>query len=136
TGHVVERHSAQQIEKGKLGQELVLATGVAASNRQHGYEAAMVASMVNQMTQLRFSREDESQADACGLRFMTEAGYDPRAMIDVMKILQDASKGNRQPEFLATHPDPGNRIEAIQRWLKEHPDLAKNLTRGKKLPHE
>src|SRR5205085_1898726 len=133
TGHVVERHSAQQMEKSQLGQTLVLATGVAASDRRNGQAAAVLAQMANQMIMLKYSRGDESQADACGLRFMTEAGYDPRAMIDVMKILQDASKGNRQPEFLATHPDPGNRIEAIQRWLKEHPDLAKNLTRGKKL---
>jgi beta-barrel assembly-enhancing protease len=65
---------------------------------------------------------------------MTEAGFDPRAMIDVMKVLAESSKGGRPPEFLATHPDPGNRIEAIERWLREHPDEAKGMTRGRKLP--
>jgi predicted Zn-dependent protease len=133
TGHVVERHSAQQMEKQKLGQAWVIGTGVATSD--HGNRGAMLAQVASQMIMLKYGRGDESQADACGLRFMTEAGYDPRAMIDVMKILQEASSGNRQPEFLSTHPDPGNRIEAIEQWLKDHPDRASSLTRGNELPH-
>jgi beta-barrel assembly-enhancing protease len=134
TGHVVERHSAQQIEKNRLGQTLVLGTGIAASDRNNGLAAAAAASMVNQLIQLRFSREDESQADEKGLEFMTEAGFDPRAMGDMMKILQQLSAGGSTPEFMQTHPDPGNRIEAINEWLQEHPDRAATLTRGNALP--
>jgi predicted Zn-dependent protease len=85
------------------------------------------------MVQLKFSRKDESQADQRGLQFMTEAGYDPRAMIDVMTILKEASAGGGEPEFLQTHPDPGNRIDAIENWLKEHPFLAEQLSRGEAL---
>jgi predicted Zn-dependent protease len=134
TGHVVERHSAQQIEKSQLGQTLVMATGVAASDRRNGYATAAMAAMANQMINLHFSRADESQADQRGLQFMTEAGFDPRAMIDVMKILQSLAGGGNTPEFLQTHPDPGNRIEAIQQWLDQHPERAKDLTRGSQLP--
>jgi beta-barrel assembly-enhancing protease len=135
TGHVVERHSAQQIEKGQLGQGLVLATGVAASGDRNGYAAAAAAAMADQLIQLRFSREDESQADQRGLQYMTQAGFDPTAMIDLMKILQQLSAGGSTPEFLQTHPDPGNRIQAIQDWLAANPDRSTELTRGSALPH-
>jgi predicted Zn-dependent protease len=135
TGHVVERHSAQQIEKGQLGQGLVLATGIAASGQRNGYAETAAAAIADQLIQLRFSREDESQADERGLQFMTEAGYDPRAMIDVMQILKQISAGGNTPEFMQTHPDPGNRIEAIQQWLADHPDRSAQLTRGNPLPH-
>jgi predicted Zn-dependent protease len=134
TGHVVERHSAQQMAKGQLGQSLVTATGIAASRNGNGYAAAMMAEMVNNTLMLRYSRLDESQADACGLRFMTEAGFDPRAMIDVMKILEEVTaKTGRPPEFMVTHPYPEHRIEAIQQWLSDHPQELDHLTRGNPL---
>ena len=134
TGHVVERHVAQQIAQSKLGQSLVLGTGIAASDRRNGLATWALADVANQMLQLKFSRKDEAQADQCGLEYMTDAGYDPRAMIDVMKVLQSISAGGSTPEFLETHPDPGNRIEAIQKWLEDNPYLAQQLTRGEPLP--
>ncbi len=134
TGHVVERHSAQQMAKGQLGQLIVTGVAVAGSDRNNGYGTAMIAQMVNSSIQLRYSREHESQADAVGLRIMTEAGFDPRAMIDVMKVLEAVSKDSgRPPEFMVTHPYPEHRIEAIEQWLREHPDQAKQMQRGQKL---
>ncbi len=135
TGHVVERHVAQQIEKQKLGQSLVTAVGVATSDRRGGMTEAMAAQMANQVLQLSFSRHDESQADEKGLEYMTDSGFDPRGMIDVMKILQQVSAGGHTPEFMQTHPDPGNRITAIQEWITNHPETAQSLTRGGPLPH-
>lgn len=138
TGHVVERHSAQQIEKGRLGQMLVMAVVVGASNRQSAYSAPMIAGVVNQITQLKFSRQDESQADSEGLKFMAQAGYDPRAMLDVMKILLATSQGGRQPEFLSTHPYPEERIKQIMAELQQaYPDgVPPVLTRGRALPKD
>jgi predicted Zn-dependent protease len=98
----------------------------------------MIASMVEQVTQLKFSREDESQADEQGLKYMAQAGYDPRAMIDVMKVLMSLSQGGRQPEFLVTHPYPEHRIVDIEAELKR--DYANgfpsDLTRGRALPRD
>ena len=137
TGHVVERHSAQQMAKGQLGQSLATATGIAASRNGGGYAAMAIAQMVDNTIMLKFSRGDESQADECGLRFMTEAGFDPRAMIDVMKILDSiTSKTGQPPEFMVTHPYPEHRIEAIQQWMKDHPQQLSQLTRGKPLPKD
>ncbi|HEY1922767.1 MAG TPA: M48 family metallopeptidase [Tepidisphaeraceae bacterium] len=134
TGHVVERHAAQQIEKSRLGQSIVLGTGIAASNQRNGFATWAMADLANQMMQLKFSREDESQADQKGLEFMTDAGYDPRAMVDVMNILKQVGGGGSTPEFLQTHPDPGNRAEAIDAWMQDHPFRAGQLSRGDALP--
>ena len=121
TGHVVERHVAQQMAKGQLGNMLVTATGVAASGNRHGLSETMLAELANKMTQLHFSREDESQADLCGLRYMTQAGYDPRAMLHVMEILQQVTneQGGRPPQMLQTHPYPEARTQHIQAWIKQ-----------------
>jgi predicted Zn-dependent protease len=136
-GHVVNRHAAEHMASGRLGQLLTTAVGVGASGDRRGREAAMVAAMVNQMTQLRFSREDESEADRFGLRYMAQAGYDPSAMLDVMTILKEASKGSRQPEFLATHPLPETRLQEIRDILAhDYPNgIPRDLTRGRPLKH-
>ena len=117
-GHVIARHSAAQIAKSQLAQGLVTAAGAAGSDDQGGGQrSAQIAAVVAQMMQLKYSRGDETQADTLGVRLMSEAGYDPRAMLQVMQILAQSSGGNRQPEFMSSHPDPGNRSEVIQRAI-------------------
>jgi predicted Zn-dependent protease len=135
-GHVVNRHAAEHMATGRLGQLLTVAVGVGASgDRGQGREAQMVAAMVNQMAQLKFTRSDESEADHYGLRYMAQAGYDPSAMLDVMKILKQASQGSRQPEFLSTHPLPETRLEEISATLAhDYPGgIPSDLTRGRTL---
>ena len=115
-GHVIERHGAQHLAKQRLTQGLVGAVGVGASDPNSPVDpqqAAMIASMVGNLVNLRYGREDELQSDEWGVRLMISAGYDPRGLIRVMEILREASGGGSQPEFLSTHPDPGNRIERI-----------------------
>jgi predicted Zn-dependent protease len=134
-GHVVNRHAAEHMAQGRLGQFLTVAFGVGASGEGRGQRALLIASMVNQLAQLKFSRSDESEADSYGLHLMAQAGYDPSAMLDVMEILKEASKGGRQPEFLATHPAPETRLEEIRATLKQtYPNgIPRNLSRGRPL---
>jgi predicted Zn-dependent protease len=78
----------------------------------------MVAAMVTQMVQMRYGRNDELESDRLGVQIMSEARYDPRALLNVMKILEEASSGrSRQPEFMSTHPDPGNRLQHIEQEI-------------------
>jgi predicted Zn-dependent protease len=49
--------------------------------------------------------------------YMTQAGYDPAAMLGVMRILGEASRGGRAPVMLSTHPYPEQRVEEIERYL-------------------
>jgi beta-barrel assembly-enhancing protease len=117
-GHVVNRHAAEHMATGQLGQLLTMAAGVAATDEEgRGQRAAMVAAMINQMVQLKYSRSDELEADRVGMDYMTQAGYDPSAMLGVMRVLAEASRGGRTPELLSTHPYPEQRLEAIQRYL-------------------
>lgn len=131
-GHVIERHSAQQMAKGQLGQLLVFATGVGASQQNGGYEATMIANVINQMIQLRYSRHDELEADSWGLMLMSQAGYTPQAMIEVMQILNEAAGRGQSPEFLQTHPYPETRMKEIKAYLQKNPSSA-NLSNGKQL---
>jgi predicted Zn-dependent protease len=117
-GHVINRHAAEHMATGQLGQLMTMAVGVAATDEQgRGQRAAMVAAMINQMLQLKYSRNDELEADRVGMDYMTQAGYDPAAMLGVMRILSDASKGGRTPAILSTHPYPEQRLEEIKRYL-------------------
>lgn len=123
-GHVIERHTAQQMAKNQLGQMLVVAVGTAATDSQGGSSTApaVIASFVNQIIQLRYSRQDESEADLWGVKLMEEAGFDPHAMIEVMEILKEAgSRSQGTPEIFQTHPNPDLRIEQIKEYLKTHP---------------
>lgn len=131
-GHVIQRHAAQQMAKGSLGQTLVLATGVGTSGSEGGNSAMMIANMVNQLIQLKYSRGDELEADDWGLVLMSEAGYTPKAMLEVMEILKKESGGGHTPEMLATHPYPESRIEKINAFLQKYPPSG-NLTEGRNL---
>lgn len=116
--HVVARHGAQRIAKAGLTEGLTGAMVLASGS----YSGGQMAQLVGQMVNMKYGRDDELESDHLGLRFMVNAGYDPRAMIGVMKILAAAS-GAGQPEFFSTHPNPDNRIgrirEAIDRLFPE-----------------
>lgn len=119
-GHVVARHGAEHLAKQQLGQALVTAVGVAGSGGDDGgRRAAVVAQAVNQMVSLRYGREDELESDRLGLRLMTEAGYDPRGIVELMKILGSTRQGGQPPEFFSTHPNPGNREQMLAKLIQE-----------------
>jgi predicted Zn-dependent protease len=120
-GHVVARHSAEHLAKSQLAQALVGAVGVAASDEAYpsrGQMAAAASAFVAQLVNLRYGRQDEMESDKLGVQLMSEAGYDPRAMLNVMQVLAKSS-GGRQPEFLSSHPNPGNREERIKAAIAE-----------------
>jgi Zn-dependent protease with chaperone function len=62
---------------------------------------------------LRYSRDFEKQADLLGSQLMAKAGYDPRALAHMFETISSESKGNRDPQWMSSHPDPGNRTAYI-----------------------
>lgn len=117
TGHVVARHSAEQIAKSQLTQGITGAAVIAACdpNNPNGCIATSeLAAVVGNLIDMRYSRADETEADWLGVCFMNDSGYDTQDMVKVMQILDSLSQGQQPPEFLSSHPDPGNRILAIQ----------------------
>ncbi len=122
-GHVVGRHSAEQVSKSQLTQTLSGAAAVAAydpNNPGSSVAKAAAAAMIAKLITLRFSRNDELGADDFAVKFLPNAGYDPRAMIGVMKMLESKSGGSGgQAEFLSTHPNPGNRIAELEKDIRQ-----------------
>jgi predicted Zn-dependent protease len=121
-GHVVGRHSAEHIAKAQLTGALVGAAGVAASDPNdpyRGQQAAQMAAFVGQMVNMKYGRSDEIESDVLGVRFMSDTGYDPREMIEVMRVLEKAGGGGRAPEFFSTHPNPGNRTQVIEQEIQK-----------------
>src|SRR5437588_10072565 len=107
-GHVTARHSVSQMTKQQLAQ-LGLAVGAIASPDVGRY--AGLASQAIGVLFLKYSRDNESQADELGLRYLRRAAYDPREMPHVFEMLTRVSQaqgGGRVPERLATHPNPEN----------------------------
>src|SRR4029077_4201505 len=68
---------------------------------------------------LKFSRDAESEADAMGSHLMAESGYDPVQMAKFFEKL--AGSGQRMPQFLSDHPNPGNREAAIVAEMRTLP---------------
>lgn len=66
---------------------------------------------------LRYSRDYEKQADLLGAQIMARAGYDPRALARMFETIARESKsgGGGGPQWMRSHPDPGNRTEYINR---------------------
>ncbi|MCQ3933237.1 MAG: M48 family peptidase [Chloroflexi bacterium] len=108
--HVLARHSAQQIAKSDLTNGLIGAVAVASDNAS----AAQTAAMIGQLVNMKYGRDDETQSDTIGVCLMLSAGYDPNGMIEVMRVLEQASGGSQQPEFFSTHPNPANRVTKIE----------------------
>lgn len=117
-GHVVARHSAAKMAQMELAQGLTGAATMATYDPSNP-NTAYIAQAVSNMISLKYGRDQESQSDNLGVRFMMESGYDPTHLITVMEILKQAAGPNRVPEFQSTHPDPENRKEGIEHAIQE-----------------
>ena len=108
-GHAIAKHSNERIS-----QQILLQTGLAGISAGAGQQYADIAAQLATLgIVLPFSRSQESEADEIGLILMAKAGYDPRQAVKLWQNFQ-AAGGSRPPEFLSTHPDPGNRIAHLQ----------------------
>jgi len=120
-GHVTARHSVSQMSKQQLAQ-LGLAVGAIASPELGRY--AGLASQALGVLFLKYSRDNESQADELGLRYLRRGAYDPRELPHVFEMLTRVSQaqgGGRVPEWLATHPNPENRRGRIEQDIAALP---------------
>lgn len=114
-GHVVERHGAEHMAKQGLVQGIAGAAGVFGGD----LDSARMAQVVANFTMMKYGRDDELESDRWSVMLTSMAGYDPRAMLIVMDILDEASGGGAPPEILSTHPKPANRKKYIEDRIKE-----------------
>jgi predicted Zn-dependent protease len=118
--HALLRHGAERMAQQKLAQLGTIATGIAAGNMDP-QQQRMVMGALGVGTQfgvlLPFSRKDESEADEIGLMLAAAACYNPEEAIPLWQRMEQQGNGQRQPEFMSTHPNPGNRIKRLQELM-------------------
>jgi predicted Zn-dependent protease len=120
-GHVTARHSAQKYSKMMLA-NLGLNLGQSLLNDNSDLLGTVLESGVGLLF-LKFSRDDERQADALGVEYATLAGYDAGRMADFFITWQrqpgsDGQQAARLPDFFSTHPNPVNREVTVRTMAK------------------
>ncbi len=132
-GHVTARHGNQRISK-QLGFNIALgalAIGVGVADedsavREYGQYAVPAMAVGGNVVMLKYGRDEESEADMLGVRYMTRAGYNPLGQVQVMEVLAEASSGPRPIEWLSTHPNPETRIERLHEIIREEYAFTQN----------
>lgn len=107
-GHVTARHSAKHITQQQIAG---LGLGLAGALSETFARYSGAAEQGLGLLMLKYSRDDESQADALGIRYATAAGWDPRQIPSTYAMLKRIGEraGSGLPFYLSTHPDPGDR---------------------------
>ncbi|MCL4704238.1 M48 family metalloprotease [bacterium] len=116
-GHVTAQHSVHRMATQQLTQ---LGLGIGTILKPELQRYAEIAGAGLGLLFLKYSRDDESQADELGIRYMTRTHHDPHQLSEVMTMLDRVGGGDegRVPEWLATHPSPENRREHIAELIK------------------
>ena len=128
--HVTARHSTARMSE-QIGLDILL-SAVMPEDTPRGVIQA--TSIVRQIVSLKYSRDDERQADDVGLDYMIWAGYGPYAMVETMQMLEEENKA-RPVEFLSSHPAPQNRIEYMKQKIQEGHYNLEGLKIGKEDYH-
>ena len=118
-GHVTARHSASQMSKQQVAS---LGLGVASVISPTAAQYAGVAEQGLGLLMLKYGRDDETQADKLGYRYMMKASWDPREAVKMFQMLQKTSGTDKEgapPAWMSTHPDPGDRAQRASARLKE-----------------
>ena len=108
--HALANHTAERMSRAMATTLGVIAIGAAADNHAAALGGAAVAAKL--ALELPNSRTAESEADRIGIELATRAGYDPDAAVTLWQKMGTLNDSN-PPEFLSTHPAPGNREAAL-----------------------
>ena len=122
--HIAQRHAADQITKQLVANGFLGLLGAVLGNDPGGARTAQTgARILAGGYMLKFSRDDEREADRVGLEIVRRAGWDPRGMADFMDVLrreQGRAPGSVEV-FLSTHPAPAERAVALRQLAAQHP---------------
>ncbi len=119
--HVALRHGTNQASKANLIQLPALLAGqVLGSGSLLGQLGQLGIGLGANSVLMKFSRTAETQADLLGAQIAAQAGYSPLEMARFFQKLE-AEGGSRGPQFLSDHPNPGNRMKAIEDMIPQLP---------------
>jgi predicted Zn-dependent protease len=122
--HVYARHMAKMMKRSRITTAATL-IGALASVFLGGALAGplMMGSMAaGESAMLKYSRENEGEADSLGFKWMLKAGYNPRDMVSIFSKMNKLRwlAGGKMPVYLSTHPDVDNRIVELSHQLAIH----------------
>jgi predicted Zn-dependent protease len=119
--HAIANHGRERMSQGMLEQlGMNTLSALMGANPSAGKQLLFQAvGAGSQLGMLKFSRQDESEADHLGLIFMSMAGYDPNEAPIFWQRMAEKSNGQAPPEFLSTHPADSRRIKDLQGWIPE-----------------
>lgn len=129
--HVYMQHSAKQAGKAQTTSMIAgIASGILGGT-SIGSKAGGLVGQLGQMgiqmgaqgVMMKYSRSDESQADAVGSVILYKAGYNPRSMADFFQTMAQGEGGKAPPEFFSSHPTSSHRQEAIQKYISNWPPV-------------
>lgn len=109
--HADLRHSARSLER-QYGVSVLLSVLL-------GQDAAQLAQIATGLVGLKFSREFEAEADDQSVVYLAETEYNCAGASSFFQKLINTGQAGGQPEFLSTHPNPGNRVEDIRQKAQE-----------------
>jgi beta-barrel assembly-enhancing protease len=115
--HIVMRHSTHQASQQMMAQLPLAVLGGMLGNGIGGQLARLGISFGAGSLFMKYSRAAESQADLIGADIMHDAGYNPQAMADFFRKLEEQG-GPGGPQFLSDHPNPGNRAQAVNAEIR------------------
>lgn len=107
--HALANHTAEKMSVAMASQLGVLAVGIKTEDAGAMAGAALAAQLA---VNLPFSRTAETEADRIGIELAARAGYDPAAAVSLWRKMAEAG-GDGPPQFLSTHPSPGNRQQTL-----------------------
>jgi predicted Zn-dependent protease len=116
--HALREHGRERIGKQRLASGLTVGASVLSHVLGYGDLGGHLASGAAKLTLLKYSRDDETEADIIGMDLAARAGFDPRAGVELWKKMSAASKG-QPPQWLSTHPSNERRIDEIRAHLKD-----------------
>lgn len=124
--HALREHARERAAKSALTNLGAMAVGVIV-----GGGVGDLARVGGGLMSLKFSRDDESEADLVGMELSARAGYDPRAGISLWQKMQEASKG-APPAWFSTHPSSKSRIQYIESNLPDVMPLYQEASKSKR----
>ena len=112
-GHALWEHARE-----RAGKNMAVGAGRVVAGMLFGQVGDLLGAGASSLANLKFSRNDELEADLIGMELAARAGYDPRAGITLWQKMSAASKG-APPQWLSTHPSGPTRIRTIEKHLPE-----------------
>ena len=108
-------HALREHARERMGKSSATSIGLSLGAQLLGLGSLgdAAANLGTQLLTLKFSRDDETEADLVGMELAARAGYDPEAGVRLWQKMQQASKG-APPQWMSTHPSSGTRINEIR----------------------